>query len=94
MSQRIKQPERLSHRRGLTIADLLLRELVAAEQCGTGWVDASARKPGREVEVVCENHEYGCEEVNGCYDPGSGSWYDSHDGKILRDVRRWRELPR
>lgn len=74
---------------GLTIADL--RELLEAAR-NDGWLDAEKYKPEREIEVVCETHEYGREEVNGCYDAESGSWFDSHDGRVLRDVRRWREL--
>lgn len=54
------------------------------------WRDASREQPAREVEVLCEDHEYDPREVAGYY--ADGTWCDS-EGHVLRDVRRWRELP-
>lgn len=55
------------------------------------WRDARREQPGREVEVLCEDHEYDPREVAGYY--ADGTWCDS-EGHVLRDVRRWREMPR
>lgn len=56
------------------------------------WRDAATEQPGREVEVICEDHEYDVVEVAGYYLADGRCWTDS-EGRVLGDVRRWRELP-